>query len=126
MKLRDFGIRHGFSWDAALEPLLAFARDVRQVLNGGFRVRDQIGCVIEVVIDAGALPATVQIPKGTRPIAVSLVRCDAVVADGLVVSGGAILWSEGPVVDGLPTLLLREFGAFGGTARYNCVIAVLE
>lgn len=120
MKIRATDIGRAGGWAEAAPLLERILRDIRLVLNGGWRVRDQ-ALVRDVVIDTGQLPLVVDLPPNVHAIGVELVSARLQGAtDGRVLSGGSISW------DAQGGLRLHSLSALAATTRYDAVIAVME
>lgn len=97
-------------------------RSLREVLDRGFRAREQFPCVLDTVIDAGELPTTYSVPGITQaPTAVLLLRATAQGgASGQFVSGGSVTWEwRGG------RLLLVDVDALA-SGRWDATLAVVE
>jgi hypothetical protein len=111
------------AWDAVARDLDGYLRDLRTVLNGGLRLREQMRVVVDVVIDTAALPASIDVPIGLRPVGVVLVRAvEQGTADGQVITGGAVTWDA----QGAGSLRIHAVDALAASTRYDAVIAVVE
>ncbi len=122
MRLRDFRDLVRRSWDDARDDVVSALRDIGRVVNGGVRLRDQLGIVRELAIDCAALPVSIEIPANTKPIGVVLLRASLQTGgDGSFFSGGFIQWDL--ATPGV--LKIRSFDSLN-PSTYDCVIAVLE
>ena len=122
MRLRDINLVKP-SWDSVARELDSWARDVRAVLNGGLRLREQVRVVVDVVIDTSVLPVSIEVPAGIRPIGVALVRAvEQGTADGQVISGGAVTWDA----QGVGSLRIHAVDALAASTRYDATIVVVE
>jgi hypothetical protein len=121
VRLRDLRILGTF--EAVARDLDGYLREVREILNGGLRLRDQVRVVRDVVIDTAVLPVSIEVPAGLRPIGVVLVRAvEQGTADGQVISGGAVTWDA----QGIGSIRIHVVDALAASTRYDAVIAVVE
>jgi hypothetical protein len=93
---------------------------VREVLDRGFRVREQYRDVREVEIDTGALPLDVQVRGSTAPTAVLCLRAQEP-RSAVVFSGVGVAWEW---CDGI--VRIHEFDALSASTRYLVTLAVVE
>lgn len=98
-------------------------RSLREVLDGGWRWREQVRAVIDTVIDTGALPVGIQAPGVRKPLAVLLLSAaEQDAANGaLTVSSASVTWEwRGG------QLIIHSVAGLSANTRYNAVIAVME
>lgn len=119
-RVAALSMRVGMAWAEAFAPLMVFAREVSSILNGGFRVRDQVRIVRDVAIDTGALPVVLEVPAGTRAIGVVLVRA-VTAGSGRVLTGGSIEWETVPA-----GIRIHSVDGLSASTTYDATIAVME
>ena len=107
-------------WAKAREVVDAALRTVREVLDGGWRWREQTR-VLACELDTGALPLTLQaVPR--RPVTVSVLSVtERRNASEQIVSGCAVLWSWRA-----GTLVIHSVQNLDPSTRYDAVFAVME
>jgi hypothetical protein len=98
-------------------------RVIREVLDGGWRWREQVRGVVSTVIDTGELPVQVAVPAVvTSPTAVLLLSAvPQRSASGQVISSAAVTWEWRS-----GALLIHSIDGLAATTRYNAVLAVME
>jgi hypothetical protein len=111
------------TYGEAREILGETLRALRAVLDRGFRVREQLPCVVDVAIDTSALPLSLDMP-GVRgkPLAVLVLAAVEQRADNaIVISSPAVSWEWRA-----GRLVLHAVGTLAAATRYDAVIAVME
>lgn len=98
-------------------------RVIREVLDGGWRWREQVRGVVSTVIDTGALPVQVEVPGAkVAPLAVLCLRAiPQRSALGQVQSGGAVTWEWRS-----GALLVHAIDGLAASTRYDVTLAVME
>jgi hypothetical protein len=121
VRVRDFIIRPGATWDATRRDLDLFVRDVAAVLNGGIKLRDQMRIVRDVSFDAAHLPVDVGVPATSGVLGVVLVGARRA-SDGHTLSGGEVEWSAPhPGV-----IRVHALSALPASGRYDATFAMVE
>jgi hypothetical protein len=109
------------AWDVVRRELDTWARDLRAMIDGGLRLRDQLRGVREVVgVDVASLPIVIEVPRGVVPLAVVLVRATQR-GSSIVVSGGAVTWDAEPT----SAIRVHSFAALP-SGIYDVTLAVVE
>ncbi|UJR78930.1 hypothetical protein [Sandaracinus amylolyticus] len=98
-------------------------RSLREVLDRGFRWREQVGGVVDTVIDTDQLPVLIDVPGvKTKPLAVFLLRAvPQRTSDGKVITSPAVQWEWRS-----GALLVHSVDGLAASTRYNATIAVME
>ena len=115
-------LRDGTDLPGVLRVVRGAIDGLRQIVNGGMRVRDQFGRqVIDLQIDTGELPIDVEIKATRPPTGVLLLRAILPREGGYQLSGGVVTWEwRGG------SLRIKDLSALSATTRYDCTILVLE
>lgn len=110
-------------YDAARKVVDESFRVLREVLDGGFRWREQVRGVVDTVIDTGVLPVQIDVPAvKTAPLSVLCLRAiPQRSASGQVISGAAVTWEWRS-----GTLLVHSVDGLAATTRYDVTLAVME
>lgn len=96
---------------------------VREILDGGFRWREQVGHVLDVQIDTDDLPINVSVPGlKAQPESVVLLRAMELDGDGAAISGGSVSWTW----PGDESVTLTALGALASSTQYTIAVAVME
>ncbi|HVK87952.1 MAG TPA: hypothetical protein VM513_27720 [Kofleriaceae bacterium] len=111
------------TYDRARKVVDESLRVVREVLDGGWRWREQVRGVVSTVIDTDVLPVQVAVPAVvTSPTAVLLLSAvPQRTATGQVISGAAVTWEWRS-----GALLIHSIDGLSASTRYNAVLAVME
>lgn len=98
-------------------------RVLREVLDGGWRWREQVRGVVDTVIDTAVLPVSIDVPGvKTSPLSVTLLRAvELRTASGQAISGSAVTWEwrNG-------ALLVHSIDGLSASTRYAATLAVTE
>jgi hypothetical protein len=98
-------------------------RVLREVLDGGWRWREQVRGVIDTVIDTDVLPVAVDVPGvKSAPLSVQLLRATVQrTTTGQVLSALPVTWEwrEG-------RLLIHSVDGLAASTRYDATLAVTE
>lgn len=111
------------TYEAAKAVLNASFRSLREVLEHGFRAKEQLSRTVEVVIDTSDLPLPVEVDgMKNPPMCVLVLRALEQGADApIVISCPAVSWEwrAGRVI-------IHAVGTLAAATRYNAVLAVME
>lgn len=108
-------------WADARSTLDSVLYSLAQIVDRGFRTRDQCKLVFDVKLNTGSLPISLDIGPAV-PVEVRLLS--AIIpssTDAKVISGGSVTWEwrAGAVK-------IHALGSLAATTTYNAVIAVVE
>lgn len=96
-------------------------RAAREILAGGFKWRDQVRGVYEVVIDTATLPDEYDCPGISNPLAVFILRARVQRGTGVAITSAAVTWNwRGG------RLQIVSVPELASTTHYDAVIAVME
>lgn len=111
------------TYDRAKKVVDESFRVIREVLDGGWRWREQVRGVVTTVVDTAQLPVQVAVPAVvTSPTAVLLLSAvPQRSASGQVISSAAVTWEWRS-----GALLIHSIDGLAGATRYNAVLAVME
>jgi hypothetical protein len=111
------------TWELARKVLDEALRSLREVLERGFRWREQVAGVVDTTIDTAALPLSLDVPRiKVAPLAVMLLSAiEQRSQTGERISGGVVEWEwRGG------RLVIHDVSGLTASTRYNATFAVME